>query len=97
MRGQHADFDPDVADLVERPAIGTALLVEHLLAEDSFAQDFVVGLELLAAAVFVFFGNRCHQFLLDLLDQGVAFGLGMLLGVQCIREIARRYLSSRSL
>ncbi len=42
-----ADLDPDVADLVEGASIGTALVVDHVLAEDSFAQGFVIGLELL--------------------------------------------------
>ena len=36
--GQYADFDPDVANLVERAAVGTALLVDHLLAENALAQ-----------------------------------------------------------
>ena len=38
---QHADFDPDVADLVEGAAIGTALLFDDLLAEDALAQGLV--------------------------------------------------------
>ena len=31
---QHADFNPDIANLVELAAIGTALLLDHLIAEN---------------------------------------------------------------
>ena len=41
--GQNADFDPDIANLVEGAAIGTALLFDHLLAEDALAQRLVIG------------------------------------------------------
>ena len=33
---QHADFDVDLADLVEFAAVGTAAVLEHLFAEDAF-------------------------------------------------------------
>ena len=39
---QNADFDPDVANLVEGAAIGTALLLDDLLAENALAQNLVV-------------------------------------------------------
>ena len=91
--GQDADFDPDVADLVEGAAVGTALLVDHLLAEDALAQGLVVSLELLLR-VFVVFRNRGLQLLLELLDQGVAFGLGMLLGVERVGQVGADCASS---
>ena len=53
---QHADFDPDIADLVELAAIRTALVLDHLLAEDLLAQQVEVLARLLAAR-FVFFGD----------------------------------------
>ncbi len=55
--GQHADFNPDIANLIELAAIGTALLFDHLLAEDLLAQQVEVLAGLLAAG-FVFFRNR---------------------------------------
>ena len=36
---QHADLDPDVADLVELAPVGTAVLLDHLLAENLLAQQ----------------------------------------------------------
>ena len=52
---QHADFDPDIANLIELAAVGATLLLDHLLAEDALAQHFKVALALLAAVViFVF-------------------------------------------
>ncbi len=77
---QHADLNPDVADLVELAAIRTPLLFDHLLAEDLLAQHVEVLARLLAA-VFVFLGDRRLDFVLELLDERVAFVLGMLLGV----------------
>ncbi len=40
--GQDAGFDPDVANFVEGAGIGTAFLLDHFLAEDAFAQRFVI-------------------------------------------------------
>ena len=91
--GQHADFDPDVADLVEGAAVGTALLVDDLLAEDALAQGLVVRLEL-RLRFFVVFRNRSLQLLLEFLDQGVAFGLGMLLGVERVGQLGADFASS---
>ncbi len=83
--GQHANFNPDIADLIELAAIGTALFFDHLLAEDLLAQQIEVLAGLLAAG-FVIFRNRRLYFVLKLLDQRVAFVLGMLLGVGGIRQ-----------
>ena len=46
---QDAGFDPDIANLIEGAPIGTALLVDHLLAENALAQRLVILLELLLA------------------------------------------------
>ena len=37
---QNAGFDGDLADLVERAAVGTPVVLEHLVAEDALAQRF---------------------------------------------------------
>ncbi len=57
---QNSGFDPDLADLVEGAAIGTALLLDDLLAEDALAQSFVIFFELCLGCVIVF-RNRGQQ------------------------------------
>src|SRR4029077_3462418 len=85
--GKNAGFDPDFADFVEGAGVRAPLLFDDLVAEDSFAQGLVIFLQLLLGVFgFVVVGNRRFQFFLDVLDQGVAFGLGMLLGVQSIGQ-----------
>ena len=86
---QDAGFDPDFADFVEGAGVGTALLVDDLLAEDALAQRFVVVIEfLLRGFVFLSLSSAISacEFLLDVLDQRVAFGLGMLLGVERVGQ-----------
>ena len=46
VRGRTPTSIQIVADLVEGASIGTALLGDDLLAEDAFAQSFVVSLQL---------------------------------------------------
>ena len=70
--GQHADFDPDIADLVELAAIGTALLLDHLLAEDLLAQHFEV-LDSLLAASSSSSGIAAFSSFLSRLDQSRSF------------------------
>src|SRR5713226_9260041 len=41
--GQDADFDPDITNLVEGAAVGTAFGIDDVLAEDAFTESFVVG------------------------------------------------------
>ena len=53
---QNTGFDPDLADLVKRASVGTALVIDHLVAEYTLAQDFVVLLELCLGG-FVVFGQ----------------------------------------
>ena len=91
--GQNADFDPDIADLVEGAAVGTALLIDHLFAEDALAQSLEVGLEFLLGR-FVVFRNGGLQLFLEFLDQGVAFRLGMLLGVERVGQVGADLASS---
>ena len=83
---EDADFDPDVANLVEGAAVGTALLVDNLFAENAFAQGLEVSLEFLLGG-FVFFRDGSLQFFLEFPDQGVAFRLGMLLGVEAVGQV----------
>ena len=84
---QHAGFDPDFADLVEGARIGTPFLFDDLLAEDALAQSLVVVLELFLALLSSLFRQRRRQLLLDVFDQRVAFGLGMLLGIERVGEV----------
>ena len=65
--GQHSGFDPDLADLVERAAIGTPLLLDHLLAENALAQRFVVMLRASCFASSSSSGSSaCSSFLISL-------------------------------
>ncbi len=82
---QHADFNRDLADLVEAAPIGTNAILGHLLAEDSLAHRFVILRQLLLG-VRIPFGKLLGQLVLDLLDQRVAFRLGMGLGVERVLQ-----------
>ena len=85
--GQNADFDGDGTNFVECTAVGTDALLGDLLAEDVLAQSLVVFRELLLRVRnFLTVGHPGCQLVLDLLDQRVAFGLWMLLGVERILE-----------
>ena len=88
--GQQAGFDRDGADLVERAAIGTAALVEHLVAEDLLLEQ----VEDLARFGALLFGQRFDRALLDFGDLGVAFELGILLRVERVLQIG--FAGSRS-
>ena len=83
---QHSYFYPDVADLVEGAMVRTAFVVDHFFAEDSFAESFVVVLQL-RQRFFVIFWNVGFQLFADVFYQRVAFGLGMLLGVQRVGQV----------
>ena len=58
--GQHADFDPDFANLIEGPSIGAVLLVNDLIAEDALTQSLVILFELGLGGV-ILFRNRGQQ------------------------------------
>ena len=83
--GEDAGLDRDRADLVEGAVIGADAVVENLLAEDGFAQAFKVLGELLRSRGIVG-GELFLEFVLDLLDLGVALELGVLLGVERVLE-----------
>ena len=83
---EHADFNRDWANLIEGPAIGTALMTDHLLAENALAQNLIIVLKLVAG-FFVLFRQFGLQLLPELLHQSVALGLDMFLGVQPLGQI----------
>src|ERR1051325_9560687 len=80
---EHAGFDRDLADLIEGAAIGTAMVLEHFIAEDALLECVVA----LGAFFLLLFGQRLDTALLDLGDFGVAGELVVLLGVERVGEI----------
>ena len=52
--GENSGFDPNFADLVEGASIGTALLIDHLIAENALPESLEVCLELGFAGGVVF-------------------------------------------
>src|ERR1035438_2090166 len=82
---QHSDFNPDIANLVELAPVRTATVFDHLRTEDLLAQKIEVLAGLLASG-FVLFGNGALDFVFELLDERVAFVLGMLLGVDGVKQ-----------
>src|SRR6185437_11155706 len=89
--GQNAYFDPDVANLIEGTAIGAALLLDYGLAEDSFAQSFVIGFQL-GFRFFVVFRKRGLQFFFEFADQVVAFSFWVLLSVEAVGQVTPNLL-----
>src|SRR5438270_11687387 len=77
---QYANFNIDVADLIEGARIRPLALVRYLLAEDALAQGLVIAREL-GQRLFIIFRDRVFVFGLERLDLGVALGIGLLLGV----------------
>src|SRR5438270_10970759 len=75
---QYANFNIDVADLIEGARIRPLALVRYLLAEDALAQSLVIAREF-GQRLFIIFRNRIFEFGLERLDLGVALGLGILL------------------
>ena len=81
--GQHAGFAPDVANFVELAAIGTAMRVQHLIAENAFLEvleDFV-GFRLLL------FGHIGNGQIVRFVNTGVAIELGIFLRIQRVGQI----------
>ncbi len=81
--GQRAGFAPDVADFIELAAIGTAMRIEHLVAENAFLEvlEAFVGFRL------VLFGHIGNGKLVRRVNAGVAFELGIFLRIQRIGQI----------
>ena len=81
---QHADFDRDRSNLIERAAIRTAAFVQHLVAEDPFLQAVEVARRPASAAsssyasATLFFSSAMRVIAVDLL---------VLLGVHRVGEI----------
>ena len=80
---QHAGLDGDGPDLVEGAAIRTAVLLQHLVAEDPLLQRVVD----LGGFVPLLFRQLRRALLLDLGNLGVAFELGIFLGVQSVFQL----------
>ena len=81
---QHADFDGDLADLVEGAAIGTAAILQHLVAEDPLLQRVVDTSPLRPSALPA---SASAILLLELAQPGVALELGILLGVHRVGQL----------
>ncbi len=82
--GKNADFAGNGANLIEGTAIGTAVLLQHLVAEDALFQmleDFC-GFGLLRL-----FGIEREGLLLGLIDAAVAFELAVLFSIESIAEL----------
>ena len=88
---QHANFDPDGADLVELPSIRTVAVLRDLLAENALPQRFEIMREPGRSFVIVFrqFG---FQLVFEPLHQLVTFQLGMLAGVQRVCQFSANLL-----
>ncbi len=89
---QNAAFDRDLADLIESAAIGTAVRLQHFVAEDPFLQKFEERTGLLEFIRHPGVGcrsasrNRFHNLGFDGFDFGVAFELGVFLGVHRVGQ-----------
>ena len=88
--GQQADFAGNMANLVERAAVGTAAGVENVIAEDVFAKAFEGALgerALLVHFLLGLFGDGLDDLFLESINEVVAFVLGMLFGVESIVKL----------
>ncbi len=82
---QHASLNCDRANFVKGAAIGANAILGHLLAEGPFAKQLIVMSKLLLRRRVVGW-QRSRQFVLDLLDQPIALGLGVSLGVKRVLQ-----------
>ena len=88
---QNARFDPDLADFVECAAIGTAVVLQHLIAEDALLEGF----EALARFVLLLFGQRFDdRFFVQRVTRRVAFELGVFLRIESVGQLGRGLASS---
>src|SRR5208283_2348960 len=74
---ENADFDLDLADLIELASIGTLAILQHLIAKNALHQT----LEEFLGNRLLLFGKRFYRFVLRGLDAGVTFELLVLLRV----------------
>ncbi len=81
---QNTGFDPDLADLVEGASVRTALVIDHLIAENTLTQCLVILFQLGLGGCIVF-GDGSLQLFLQSADEFVAFGFRMLLGIESVR------------
>ena len=68
VRGRTPTSIRDVPDLIKGAAIRTLLSFDYLLRGKSARAELVIGFQIFAAAVFVFFRDRGLQFFLELAD-----------------------------
>ena len=88
--GQNFGLDGDFTNLVEGAAIGTDPLLGHLLAEGALAEQFIIVRQLLLGGwirALLVGGQFGHEFVLDLLHERIAVGLGVLLGVERVLQL----------
>ena len=79
---KHAGFDGDLANLIEGAAVGTAVILQHLIAEDALFESR----KALAAFFALLFRQGFHHALLQRRDQPVAFQLLVLRGVHRVGQ-----------
>ncbi len=83
--GKNSSFNPNLADLVEGASIGTAFVIDHLIAENPLAQNFVILLELRFGRGVVC-GQGSDLLFFEHANQFVALGFRMLGGIERIGE-----------
>ena len=80
---QNAGFDGDLADLIEGAAVGTAVVLQHLIAEDALFESR----ETPGAFFALLFGQGFDHALLEGGDQRVAFQLLVLRGIHRVGQV----------
>ena len=85
---QDADFDVDLADLVERSAVRTASILQHLIAEDALFQ----AIEQRARFGATLFPAELYRFVVQFADFVIALELRILLGVHRVNQIVAKLL-----
>jgi len=81
---QNSGLDGDLPDLVERAAVGTAVVLEHFVAEDALLQSVVR----LRGGIVLLLGDSRNHLLLQFCDQRVALDLLVLFGIQRVGKVS---------
>ena len=89
--GQHPNFNPDGANLIESPSVRAPFVCNDLVAENSLAQSFEISLDL-GLCSFILFRHFRQQRFLQIFYQRVAFSLGMFLSIEPVGEIGADFL-----